>query len=101
MAVYDLDSFAYDDVAKHREEREDGGEGGLAVDDEERHIVDLEAVGEVTHTCSPSICMGDDYDLVSSIDEFLGRWLAEGWRLNLAFYSGQLVHVTLYTSCDP
>ena len=73
MAVYDLDSFAYDDVAKHREEGEDGGEGSLAVDDEERHIVDLETIGEVSHTCSPGICMGDDYDLVPAVDELLGN----------------------------
>lgn len=85
MAVYDLDSFAYNDVAKHREEGEDGGEGGLAVDDEKRHIVDLQAVGEVSHTCSPGICVGDDYDFVSSIDEFLGIGLAEGARGNCGF----------------
>jgi hypothetical protein len=72
MPVYNLDSLAYDDVAEYREEGEDGGEGGLAVDDEERHIVDLQAIGEVSHTCSPGIRMGDDYDLVSSINEFLG-----------------------------
>jgi hypothetical protein len=72
MTVYDLDPFAYDDIAKHREEGEDGWEGSLAVDDEEWYIVDLEAIREVAHPCSPGICMSDDYDLVSAIDEFLG-----------------------------
>lgn len=85
MAVHDLDSFAYNDVAKHREEGEDGGEGGLAVDDEKRHIVDLQTVGEVSHTCSPGICVGDDYDFVSSIDEFLETALAEGMRGDCGF----------------
>lgn len=72
MAVYDLDAFAYDNVAEDWEEREDSGKGGLAVDDEEGHVVDLEAVGEVAHTCSTGVGVRDDDDLVSTIDEFLG-----------------------------
>ena len=71
MAVYNLDSFANHDVAKHREEGEDGGEGGLAVDDEKGHVVDLEAVCEVAHSCSTGVCVRDDYDFVTTIDEFL------------------------------
>lgn len=72
MAVNNLDSLAYNNVAKHWKEGEYGGEGGLAVDNEERHVVDLKAIGEVPHTCPTGICVSDDYDLVSSIDEFLG-----------------------------
>ncbi len=71
MAVYNLDSFAYDDVAKHGEEGEDGGEGGLPVDDEEGDIIDLQPVGEVTHSCSAGICMGNDYDFMATIYELL------------------------------
>lgn len=71
MTVHDLDAFAYDDVAKDGEEGEDGGESSFAVDDEERHVVDLQTVGEVSHTCPAGVRVGDDYDLVSTIDEFL------------------------------
>jgi hypothetical protein len=72
MAVYNLDALADDNVAEDGEEGEDGGERRLAIDDEERDIVDLEAVGEVSHACSTSVGMSDDNDLVASINEFLG-----------------------------
>jgi hypothetical protein len=71
MAVYNLDSFPYDNVAEYREEGEDGGEGSLAVDDEEGYVVDLQTVGEVSHSCPAGICVCNDYDFVASIDEFL------------------------------
>ena len=73
MAMHDLDPFAYDDVAENGEEREDSGEGGLTVNDEEGHIVDLEAIGEAPHTCSTGIGVRDDYDFVTTIDEFLSK----------------------------
>lgn len=101
MTVDYLDPFAYDNVAKDREEGEDGWEGSLAVDDEEGHVIDLQPVGEIPHTCSSGVRMRDDYDFVPSIDEFLSQFIR---RLILvdaqvyAAYGGQLVHVTLYTS---
>jgi hypothetical protein len=73
MAVYNFDSFAYDDVAEDGEEGEDGGERSLAVDDEEGNVVDFEAVGEVSHTCPASICVCNDDNFVAAIDEFLSR----------------------------
>ena len=71
MAVHNLDPFAYDNVAEYWEEGEDGGEGSLAVDDEEGYVVDLQTVGEISHSCSAGICVCDDYHFVASIDEFL------------------------------
>lgn len=71
MAVDNFDSFAYDNVAEHWEEGEDSGEGRFSVDDEERHVVDFEAVGEVPYTCSAGVCVSDDYDFVPTINEFL------------------------------
>lgn len=72
MAMYDLDTFAYDNIAKDRKEGEHCREGGFAVYDEERHIVDFQAIGKVPYACSTGIRMSDDYDLVATINEFLG-----------------------------
>lgn len=69
--MYNLNAFANDDVPKYGEEGEDGGECRLAVDDEEGHVVDFEAIGQVSHTCSTGVGMGNDNDFVSTIDEFL------------------------------
>lgn len=71
MAMYDLDSFAYDDIAEDWEEGEDGRKGGFAVDDEEGHVVDFETVGQVAHACSTRVRMCNDDDFVAAIDEFL------------------------------
>lgn len=73
MTVYYLDSFAYDDVAEYREEGEDGWEGGLAVDDEEGHVVHFQPICEVSDACSAGVRVRDDYDFVPTIDEFLDR----------------------------
>lgn len=71
MAVYDLNLFPYDDIAEDGEEGEDGWEGGFAVNDKEGHVVDLEPVREVSDTGSACVGMGDDYDFVTAINEFL------------------------------
>lgn len=76
VAVDDLDALADADVAEDGEEGEDGGKGGLAVDDEEGHVVDLEAVGQVADALAVVVGVGDDDDLVPTVDE-LGRDLVD------------------------
>ena len=76
MSVHDLYLFPQDDVPKNRKERKDRGEGAFPVDDEERYMVDLEAVGQVTHPGPPFVGVGDDDDLVAAVDE-LGRELVD------------------------
>jgi hypothetical protein len=71
MAMYNLDALADHNVAEYGEEGENGGERRLAVDDQEWDIVDLEAIGKVSHASSTGVGVGDDNDLVASIDEFL------------------------------
>jgi hypothetical protein len=71
MAMYNLDALADHNVAEDGEEGEDGGERRLAVDDQEWDVVDLEAIRKVSHACSAGIGVGNDNDLVASIDEFL------------------------------
>ena len=60
-----------EDVAQYGEEGEDGGEGGLAVDNPEWDVVDLETVGKISDAFSTVVRMCDDDDLVSTIYEFL------------------------------
>jgi hypothetical protein len=72
MSVYDLDALADHDVSKDGEKREDGREGGLAVDDPEGDVIDLETVGQVSHTRAACIGVCNDNDFVSAINEFLG-----------------------------
>lgn len=72
MAMDNLDLLPNDNVAENGEEGEDGGEGSLAVDNEERDMIDLESIGEVSDSCSALVCMGDDNDFMSAIDQFLG-----------------------------
>ena len=76
MAVHDLDAFADEDLAQDGEGGEDGGEGGLAVHDPVREVVDLDAVGEVADAGAAGVIgcaigVGDDDDFVATVDEFL------------------------------
>lgn len=75
MTVDDFDTFADDDVPKDGEEREDSWKGRLSIDDEEWHVVDFDAVGQVTDTCPTSVGMCYDNHLVSSVDKFLAQVL--------------------------
>ncbi|KAL1844434.1 hypothetical protein VTK73DRAFT_2564 [Phialemonium thermophilum] len=76
VAVDDLDALAQHDVAEDGEEGEDAGEGGAAVDDQEGHVVDLEAVGQIAHTRAALVGVGDDDDLVAAVPQ-LGRELVD------------------------
>jgi hypothetical protein len=71
MAMNDINVLSNDNVSKYGEEREYGRECCFAVDDEEWDVVDLESVGEITDSGSPFVCMRNNDDFVSPIDEFL------------------------------
>lgn len=73
MSVNDLDLLPNDNVSKDWEKGEDGREGCGAVDDQEWNVVNFKAIREVSHSCSAFICVCDDHDFVSSIDEFGGE----------------------------
>jgi hypothetical protein len=69
VAVDNLDALANEDVAHDGEPGEDGGEGGVTVDDEEGDVVDLEAVHEVADALAVIVGVGDDNDLVAAVYE--------------------------------
>jgi hypothetical protein len=71
MAMDYLNLLSDDDIAEYGEEREDGRECRLAVDDEEWNVVDLQSVGEVTDSSASFVRVGNNNDFVSPINEFL------------------------------
>ena len=77
-----LDLFSDDDVAKDWKEGEDSRHCGLAVDDQEGDMVDLETIGKVSDPSPTGVSMCDNDYFVTAIDQ-LGR---------------QLVYVTLDSS---
>lgn len=84
MAMDNLNLLADDNVTENGKEGEDSREGGLAVDDKEGNVVDLEAIGQVAHTSAAFILMGDDNDLVAAINEFLRQ------LVDVTFYASRL-----------
>ena len=82
MAMYNLNLFSDEDIPEDWKAREDGWEGGCAVDHKKWDMVNFQTVGEVSYTGSAFVCVCYNYDFVASIDEF----------------SGELVDVTFYSS---
>ena len=71
MSVYNLNLFPDDNVSKHREKGKDRRHGRFPIYNEERHMVHLESICEISHPCSPLIRVGNDDDLMATVDEFL------------------------------
>lgn len=82
--MYNLNLFTYNNVPKNRKKREDRGHSRLAIDDEERYMVDLQAICEITDARSTLISMCDDNHFMAPINK-LRRQL-----VNVTFYSTRL-----------
>lgn len=70
----DLNLLSDDDVAEDWEEGKHRGHGGLAVNDEERDMIDLESIRQVSDAGAPGVGMCDDDDLMTAVDELLEKW---------------------------
>ena len=70
MTMHDLNFLPDDNVPEDREEREHGGEGGFSVYYEKRNMIDFQTISEIPDPCSSLVCMRDDDDFVTTIDEF-------------------------------
>ena len=73
MPMHNLNLLSKYDIPKDREEGKDSRESSFPVDDKERHMIDLEAVGQISNTRSPFIRVGDDDDFVATVDELGGE----------------------------
>ena len=76
MAVNDLDPLPNYDIAEDGEKREDSGKGSVPVDDKERHVEDLDAVGLVAYAFPIVVGMGDNDDFMATVYQ-LGRELVD------------------------
>ena len=72
MAVYYLYLLANYNVPKHGKEGKYGGQCRLPVNNKEGDMVDFQPVGEISNTGPSFICVGDDDDFMSAVNEFLG-----------------------------
>ena len=69
MAVNNLDLFSNNNVSKDGEKREDGWKGAFTIYNQERHMVDLETVGEIANARSALISMGDNNNFVTAVNQ--------------------------------
>ena len=102
VAMHNLNLLANYNVAKHGEEGEHRRHGRLAVDYEEGDVVDLEAIGKVTHAGAAFVGMGDYDDLVAAVYKFLYvRQQPQSKVPNTCnAHCRDLVYVTFYSACD-
>jgi hypothetical protein len=68
MSMHNLNPLPDANIPKHRKTRKHGGKGGLAVDDEEGDVVDLEAVCEVADAFAVVVGVGYDDYFVAAVD---------------------------------
>lgn len=68
VAVDNLNPFPQDYITKYRKEREDRRKGCFSVYDEERHVVDLEAIGEISNAGPAGVGMSDDDYFVPAVN---------------------------------
>lgn len=71
MAMDDLNLFANHDIPEDRKEGEHCRHSRLAIYDEERYMVNLETIGQVSNPGPPFICMCNDNDFMAAVYEFL------------------------------
>lgn len=71
VPMHNLDLLTNHDIPKYREEREYGGHGRFAINDEERDMVDLESIGQIPDPSPTFVRVRDDNDFMAAINEFL------------------------------
>ena len=70
MTMHNFNLLSDDDVPEDREEGKHGGEGGFSVYYEKWDMIHFQTIGEISDPCTSLVCMRDDDDFVTAIDEF-------------------------------
>ena len=70
MPMHDFNLLSQNNIPKDRKEGKDSRESSFSIDNKERYMIDLEAIGEISNTGAPLIGVGDDDDFMAAIDEF-------------------------------
>lgn len=84
VTMDNLNLFPDDHIAEYWEERKHGWHGGFPVDDQERHMVDLQSVGQIVYTSSTIVRVSYDDNLVPAVDQLGGE------LVYVAFHSARL-----------
>lgn len=87
MTVYDLYLLADEDLSQDWEGAEYSWESGAPIDDPVRQMVDLDAVREISDTCTIWRIVGvsDDDDAVAAINQFLALSVLYAHMIHLSF----------------
>lgn len=75
VPVYNFNLFSNNYIAEYWKEREDRWHCRFPVYDEKGHMVHLESIRQITYSGAALVGMGHHDDLVTAINEFLGRIL--------------------------
>lgn len=73
VSVHNFDLFPDDNIAEYWKERKYCGKGRLPVNDQERNMIDLEPVREISHASAAFVGVSYNYYFVATIDQFLGE----------------------------
>ena len=68
MTMHNLDLLPQDNVPKNREKRKNGWKSGLAVNDKEWDVIDLEPICEIPDSSSAFVGVGYNDDFVPTVD---------------------------------
>ena len=72
MPVHNLNLFPQNDITEDGKEGEDGGKSAFSVDDQKGNVINFESICEVSDACPTLVGMGDDHDLMATVNEFGG-----------------------------
>jgi hypothetical protein len=67
----DLYLFTDHDIPEKGKEGENCRHRRLAINDEEGDVVHFETIGKISNSCPPFVCMSDDNDFMTAVDQFL------------------------------
>lgn len=71
--MYNLNLFSQHYIPEYRKEAEHSRERGGTVDDQERDVIDFQAVREVAYACSSLISVRYDYNFMSAVYKLGGQ----------------------------
>lgn len=68
MSMHNLNLLPNNNIPENREKGEDSWERGIPVYNEERDVVDFDAVRQISYACSSGVVVGYDYYFVAAVD---------------------------------
>jgi len=69
MTMNNLNLLPKNDTSEHGEEREYGGHGGFAVDNQEWNMIYFKTIRQIVNSCATFIGMCDNDDFMTAIDQ--------------------------------